>query len=89
MPCELEYNEAGPASDEEKCPEISVENAFSNITVFNGVFDVQSIVFKHTILQTVMCTFLTCNKINILRVEESQAIKSAGKKKKKRKKESH
>ena len=55
MLCELEYNEAGPASDEEKCPEISVENAFSNITVFNGVFDVQSIVFKHTILETVIC----------------------------------
>ena len=86
MPCELEYNEAGPASDEEKCPEISVENAFSNITMFNGVFDVQSIVFKHTILETVICTFLTCNKINI-RVEELQA-KSAGKKKKKRKKTS-
>ena len=41
MLCELEYYEAGPASDEEKCPEIMVENAFSNITVFNGVFDVQ------------------------------------------------
>ena len=87
MPCELEYNEAGPASDEEKCPEISVENGFSNITVFNGVFDVQSIVFKHKILQTVVCIFLTCNKMNI-RVEESQA-KSAGKKKKRKGKKCH